>query len=209
MVSIAGDRCEDIFSYLRSNNLDTYNYVIIFCGGNGLSVSVKNSRIRSAVSPNEKKNIENIAWYLHNMEIRVFVVGIPKRRNTSCGDIYHLNCLLRSSPHYYHFVGIGSNMSSENILRHDGIHLNERGLSQLTSIINKKIFRYLNNEWFHSKLSTMNCHLTYFIFCLFESSFFIWKWSFILNHYWTFVFIRCIKFWLLFCLTMQLCEICF
>ena len=83
VVRIAGGRCENIFCYLRSNNLDSYYYVT-FCGGNGLPETVQNGRIRGAISPTDTKiDNENYAFHLHNKGIPVFVVGIPKCRNTS------------------------------------------------------------------------------------------------------------------------------
>ena len=75
-----------------------------------------------------------MAYYLYDMGIRVFVLGIPKQ-NSSCGAIHELNF-----SYYLWFVGIGSNMSTENILAEDEVHLNDKGLSQLTTIINKKYF---------------------------------------------------------------------
>ena len=79
-VALAGGRAEDIHSYLRSQNLDKYNYVILFSRGNGISPTVKNGRVSPLMSPNDVNNeVHCTAGHLHELGIRVFVVRIPRR----------------------------------------------------------------------------------------------------------------------------------
>ena len=147
VISIAGGRAEDIGSYLRSCNLEKYHYVILFSGGNGLSRAVKNGRIRPPMSPNEvKEEVHATAGYLHELGIRVFVVGIPRRKNFSFFSICCLNELLCRDTYRYVYVGVASKMSCDYVLAPDGIHLNSIGVRQLKTILNRKVFGFLRNE---------------------------------------------------------------
>ena len=144
--SLAGTRAEDVQRYLAENNLDKYHYVIIFVGGNSFSVTAKNGRVRPAMSPHDVKHcIDTTAAYLHELGIRVFVIGIP-RRNATFVSICHFNELLRYDPYRFIYVGVASNMSCETVFQSDGIHLNSYGSTQLKTAINKKIFRFLQLE---------------------------------------------------------------
>ena len=73
------------------------------------------------------------------MGITVHVLGVPKRSNSSCGKICQLNKLLMTYPCYFHFIGIGNNMSTETVLLEDGVHLNAKGYTHLRTIIIRKI----------------------------------------------------------------------
>ena len=147
VISIAGGRAEDVRCYLRQINLDNYHYVIIFCGGNGLTTNVKNGIVRQRQSPNDvKEDIDLTAAFLHELGIRVFVIGIPKRRNFTFPDICLFNQLLCEEPYRYLYVGVSTNMSTMNALCADGVHLNHYGMTQLKSIINNKVIQYLRNE---------------------------------------------------------------
>ena len=99
------------------------------------------------MSPAEVKlDIDSIANYLHELGIRVFVVGIPKRRNVSFNSICRFNDLLSNESYQYVYVGVSYNMSCENVLQSDDVHLNRYGLTQLKTVINKKVLQFLRNE---------------------------------------------------------------
>ena len=142
VVSLAGARPEDVQRYLAENNLDKYYNVNIFVGGNSSSVTVKNGRVRPEMSPHDVKRCIDTAAYLHELGIRVFVIGIP-RRNATFVSICHFNELLRYDPYRFIYVGVASNMSCETLFQSDGIHLNSYGSTQLKTVINKKIFRFM------------------------------------------------------------------
>ena len=145
VISIAGGRAEDVRSYLTQINLDKYHYVILFCGRNSFTSNVKNGTVRQQMSPNDvKQDIDLTAEFLHELGIRVFVIGIPKR-NFTFTDICLFNQLLCEEPNRYLYVAVSTNMSTVNVLRPDGVHLNQHGLTQLKSVINK-VIRYLFNE---------------------------------------------------------------
>ena len=81
VVSISGGRAEDVLSYLRTNNLNKNHNIIVFLGGNGLSQSMKNGSTRRKMIPAEvEQDIDSIANYLHELGIRVFAVGIPRKK---------------------------------------------------------------------------------------------------------------------------------
>ena len=124
----------------------------LFSGGNSLSQTVKNGRLRPILSPNDVKNdIHSTAEYLHEFWIIVFVLGIPRRHNFSFASICCLNELSCRDTYRYRYVGLASNMSCDNVLRADGVHLISFGPNQLKTVFNKKVYGFLRNEnWFNT-----------------------------------------------------------
>ena len=145
-VCLPGGRCEDFKAIVQSMNYTRHRVAIFMFGGNDLQSRFKGNIWRQRLSPQAiSQEIMEMAFYLSNREVAVYVVGVPHRGNSSFGEIKELNCLLfNNRDHVYTYVGLGTQMSKEAVVGHDGVHLTEEGLSRLKTIFKKKILNNLN-----------------------------------------------------------------
>ena len=127
-------------------NFSRHRIAIFQFGGNDLESRFKGNIWRQRLSPQEiTQEIMEMAFFLSNRQVSVYVMGVPHRGNSSFTGKKDLNSMLfNNRGHVFTYVDLGSQMSKEAVVGHDGVHLTEEGLSRLTTIFKKKILNHLN-----------------------------------------------------------------
>ena len=144
-VCLPGGRCEDFRAIIQASNFSRTRVAILMFGGNDLESRYKGRIWRQRLSPEDiLQQILEIAFFLSNREVAVYVVGIPHRGNHSFADIKELNTLLFNNRcQVFNYVGLGSQLSKAAVIGQDGVHLNEEGLSRLKTIFKNKILKHI------------------------------------------------------------------
>ena len=144
VAAVPGGRSEDLPRILSVIPIQCYDNFIILIGANGLETRPKQGRLRCKRSvPEIVFDILAAAEHLNYLG-KVFVMGVPHRiaNEATYLKIKLLNQALQDCAiGWFLFVGLGTKMSSRNIVGDDKVHLSAFGSSQLRSVIVNKIFR--------------------------------------------------------------------